>query len=127
MPMSAFDRLADQKTVLVTTFRRDGTGVPTPMHIAVQGDRAYLRSWSASGKAKRLRRQPMVVVAPSTWRGRPKGEGLRAGARLLEGADEVIAGHLLDAKYPLVQGKVVHLIHRLRGYRTVHYELWAED
>lgn len=38
----------DEKTVMVTTYRRDGRPVETPMHIAVQGDRAYVRTYAAS-------------------------------------------------------------------------------
>lgn len=34
-----------QKTVLLTTYRRDGTPVGTPVHIAVDGDRAFFRTW----------------------------------------------------------------------------------
>ncbi len=36
-----------QKTVLLTTYKRDGTQVGTPVHIAVDGDHAYVRTYAA--------------------------------------------------------------------------------
>ena len=123
--MGAFDHLTNQKTVVVTTFRRDGTGVPTPVHIATDGERAYVRSWSTSGKAKRLRREPQVLVAPSTFRGKVTGPEVKAVARRLAGDEEMKAARRIDEKYPLLQGRLVHWAHRIRKYETVHYELVA--
>ena len=37
-----------QQTVLLTTYRRNGTPVGTPVHIAVDGDRAFVRTWDAT-------------------------------------------------------------------------------
>ena len=65
--------LAGANYVVLTTFRRDGRAVPTPVHLVVSGDAGYLRTWDVSGKAKRLRHTPRVTVAPSTMRGRPTG------------------------------------------------------
>jgi uncharacterized protein len=39
------------KTILLTTFRRDGTPVPTPVSIAFDGDRALIRTWETAHKA----------------------------------------------------------------------------
>jgi PPOX class probable F420-dependent enzyme len=54
-------------TVLLTTHRRDGRAVTTPASSAFDGDRAFVRTWDTAGKAKRLRRDPNVEVAPSTF------------------------------------------------------------
>ena len=43
-----------QQTVLLTTFRRDGTPVGTPVSVAVEGNRAYFRTWESAGKLKRI-------------------------------------------------------------------------
>ena len=48
----AFDRFVDQRTVLLTTYRRDGTPVPTPVHIAVDGGVAYIRTFDPVGQAQ---------------------------------------------------------------------------
>src|SRR5437870_11253400 len=89
-PTTAFERFVRQPTVLLTTYRRDGTPVGTPVSIAVEGDHAFIRTYNKAWKAKRLRNNPDVEVAPSTALGKPTGEPLSARARLLEGAE---AGH----------------------------------
>ena len=112
-----------QHTVLLTTYRRNGTPVGTPVHIAVDGDRAYLRTWDATWKLKRIRHTPEVEVAPSTLRGVPTGPAIHARARILDGYEAVAAGRALARKYPLMHGVLVPLVHRLRGNTTMHVEL----
>ena len=79
----ALEPLARQNTVLLTTFRRDGTPVGTPVHLVVEGDRAFVRTFDSAGKLKRIRNTPVVEVAPSTIGGTPIGPAIRAceGAR----------------------------------------------
>ena len=105
--MGAFDELVKQRTVVVTTYKRDGSGVPTP------------------GKAKRLRRDTQVLIGPSTIRGKPTGPSIAATARLLEPDEEEPTKQALAKKHPLMHGLIVPLTHRLRRYTTVHYELTA--
>jgi PPOX class probable F420-dependent enzyme len=116
----------EQKTVLVTTHRRDGTPVPTPVSMAVDGDRAFFRSYEKAGKARRLRVDPIVEAAPSTARGVPTGPPIRARARRLSGTEAHDAARLLRRKHPLLHGVLVPLIHRAaraKTGRTVHFEL----
>src|SRR5579864_2664510 len=95
--LDAFDR---QKTVLLTTYRRNGTPVGTPVHIALDADRAFFRTWDTSWKAKRIRNNADVEVAPSTANGKPTGPALSARARLLEGEESTRAARALARKYP---------------------------
>jgi PPOX class probable F420-dependent enzyme len=116
----------EQKTALLTTFRRDGTPVPTPLSVAVDGDHAYVRSYEKAGKTKRLRNNSHVELAPSTTRGHPTGTPVPAEARRLVGAEGHHAARLLRRKHPLLHGVVVPLTHRLgrrKTGRTVHFEL----
>jgi len=113
----------DQRTVLLTSYRRDGTPVGTPVHIAVAGNRAFVRTWDATWKFKRIHRDPVVTIAPSTVRGRPTGAAIAARARLLGGEEAVAAARALAAKYPVLHGLLVPLVHRLRRNRTVHFAL----
>jgi PPOX class probable F420-dependent enzyme len=119
-------RFARQKTAVLTTYRRDGTPVPTPLSVVVDGDRLLIRSYEKSGKARRIRNRPEVEIAPSTARGKPTGPATRATARLLDGADSRRAARLLARKYPGLHGIVVPWGHRLSRAKvgaTVHYEL----
>ncbi len=119
-----------QKTVVVATFCRSGAGVATPVSLAVAGDGAVFRTFARSGKAARLRRDPRVLVAPSTARGRVVGPSIPGRARLLDGPEADDAARLLRRKYPVLHGVLVPLAHRLmrsRVGRTVHYEVTAES
>jgi hypothetical protein len=56
--------LAKSKYISLTTFRRDGTPVATPVWVAQQGDELVVYTVRSSGKAKRLRNSSRVSVAP---------------------------------------------------------------
>jgi PPOX class probable F420-dependent enzyme len=118
--LSPFTR---QRAILLTTFKRDGSPVGTPVSIAVEGDHAFVRSYDRAGKAKRLRNNPNAEIAPSTMGGKPTGESVRAQLTLLDGDAAAHAARLLARKHPFLQGFAVPLFHRLKGYRTLHYEL----
>jgi PPOX class probable F420-dependent enzyme len=96
--------------------------VPTPVHIAVDGDRAFVRTWDTTWKLKRIRNNPEVQVAPCTAGGRPTGPAIRARARVLGGESEY-AAKMLARKYPILHGVLIPRLHRLRGNRTMHIEL----
>ena len=114
---------AQQRAVLLTTYRRDGTPVGTAVNIAVDGDHAYIRTYDCAGKAKRLRNNPSVEIAPSTFRGKPIGPAIQAKMRLLDGEEAKIAARALARKYRILQGILVPLSHRLARYKTLHYEV----
>jgi len=116
-----------QRAVLLTTYRRDGTPVGTAVNIAVEGDRAFFRTPHRAGKAKRLRNNPNVEIAPSTMRGKPTGPAIRAQARLLSGDEARNAARAIARKYRILQGILVPLVHRLGRYKTLHYELTPVD
>jgi len=120
-----------QKTVALTTYRRDGTPVSTAVSIAVDGGRAYVRSFERAWKTRRIRNNAAVMVAPATTRGTPTGPAVAATARRLVGggAEYRQAARALALKYPLLHGVVVPLTHRLgraKTGRTVHFELTPE-
>jgi PPOX class probable F420-dependent enzyme len=123
MTITQLQPFVEQRTILLTTYRRDGTPVGTPVSIAVEGDHAFIRTYDRSWKAKRLRNNPNVEIAPSTAAGKVTGPAVRATTRLLDGAEAAHAAGLLGHKNRILQGIVVPAYHRLRGYRTLHYEL----
>jgi hypothetical protein len=43
--MSSLDALRDSKTMLLTSYKRDGSPVGTPVSVAFDGDRAFFRSY----------------------------------------------------------------------------------
>jgi PPOX class probable F420-dependent enzyme len=135
---STLERFADQKTVILTTYRRDGTPVDTPVHIAVDGGRAFIRTYEKAYKTKRLRRCPEAELwLASNGTGsailalaRPKaarraGSPVHVRATELSGDESRRAGAALARKYPLLQGVMIPRMHRLEGTRTINLELTA--
>jgi PPOX class probable F420-dependent enzyme len=121
--MSNLDSLKNTKTILLTTYKRDGTPIATPVSIAFDGERAYFRSYDRAWKTKRLRNQPAVQAAPCTLRGKVTGPAINARAELLRGEGVGRAASALARAHPVLQGVLVPVLHRLMGYRTLHYEL----
>ena len=122
--MSTLSSLKDTKTVLLTTYKRDGTPVDTAVSIAFDGNRAFFRSYDKAWKTKRLRNNPSVRVAPATTvKGTATGPALEARATLLDGEDARVAARALARRHRVLQGLVVPVMHRLSRYRTMHYEL----
>jgi len=119
--------LSHRKTMLLTTFKSNGTPVATPVSVAVDGKKIYFRTYTKTWKYKRLRRNPLVEVTPSTFGGTPRGPTLAARARLLGGNDAEAARQTLARRHPLLQGLLVPLLHRLLGYTTVHYEITPRE
>src|SRR5688572_8208850 len=120
-----FGALAKQRAVLLTSYRRDGRPVGTPVNIAVEGDRAFVRSWDRAWKTKRIQHNPEVDLAPSTLTGKVTGPSMHAHARILEGEEAKHAARLIASKHRILQGIFVPLWHKLRGLKTVHFELTA--
>jgi uncharacterized protein len=123
---SYFAPVAGTGTILLTTYKRDGTAVGTPVSIALDGNRAFFRSYDKAWKTRRLRHTARVEVAPSTLRGRVTGPSIPARATLLEGAQARVAAHALARRHRLLQAVLVPLAHRLMRYQTLHYELRPE-
>ncbi len=124
----ALEPLRHSKTILLTTYKRDGTPVATPVSIAFDGDRAFFRTYHKAGKTKRLRNNPQLEAAPCTLRGQPTGPAIRARAALLSGDDARLAARSLAQGHRVLQAALVPLLHRLMRYRTLHYEILpAED
>jgi uncharacterized protein len=121
-----FALLRTAKTILLTTYKRDGTPVATPVSIAFAGDHAFFRSYDKAWKTKRLRNNPEVELAASTLRGRPTGPPVHARAILLDDEQAHAAAQALARRHRILQGLLVPLAHRLMRYRTMHYELLAD-
>ncbi|WP_326653603.1 MULTISPECIES: PPOX class F420-dependent oxidoreductase [unclassified Streptomyces] len=92
---------ADAKYISVTTFRKDGTGVATPVWFAVDGGEIFFWTRSDSWKVKRLRNNSRVVVTVCDVRGRivDGAPGAEGTARLLDEVGMGAVRKLLARKY----------------------------
>ena len=96
--------MAGEKYISLTTFKKDGTAVATPVWV-VSDDGRRLLVWTGpdTWKVKRLRRDPRVVVAASDYRGRVRGESVEGVGRMLDIPQGSLVEPLLDRKYGLMR------------------------
>jgi PPOX class probable F420-dependent enzyme len=83
-PTEPLERLDAAKYLLVTTFRRDGRAVATPVWKVRDGDALGIWTATDSGKVKRIRNRADVRLAPCTSRGKPLGEEVSGHAEILD-------------------------------------------
>jgi PPOX class probable F420-dependent enzyme len=76
------DELGSAKYVSLTTFRKDGTAVATPVWVVRDGDELAVWTDARTGKVKRIRRNPAVTLAACTFRGKLRSEPVAARAEL---------------------------------------------
>lgn len=69
---TALDTLAAAKYMSLTTYRKDGTPVAAPVWLARVDDALVVVTDPGSGKVKRLRNNPSVLISPCDMRGRVK-------------------------------------------------------
>jgi len=97
----SFAELDSEQTVSLTTFRRSGVGVATPLWFVRDGEVLYMRTIARSGKVKRLAHDSRVTLAPCTWEGDLTGPAVDGVGRVMEQSEAAIerADRLLDEKY----------------------------
>ncbi|RZU31252.1 PPOX class F420-dependent oxidoreductase [Blastococcus saxobsidens] len=87
--------------VSLTTFRRTGVPVATPVWAAADGDTLVVWTRADSGKVKRLRHTTRVTVAPCDVRGRVQGPAVDGEAEFVAPADRPRALAALRRDYGL--------------------------
>lgn len=113
MAGAPLDDLGDSRYVRLTTFRKSGEGVPTPVWITRRGDRLVVVTEARAGKAKRLRNDTRVLIAPSDWRGNPKGDDV-AGTVEIAGQDVVDEQTVVAQRKYGLEYRVLRLVEKLR-------------
>jgi PPOX class probable F420-dependent enzyme len=96
------DRLASRQYLSLTTFRRSGAPVATPVWVARRDEGLYVITSVESGKVKRLRHTARVLLAPCDVRGQITGPQVEGSARLLDEDGTAMVRTLIDEKYGLL-------------------------
>ena len=108
--------IGDPRYIALTTYRRDGRPVTTPVWLAALEGKIYVFTASNTGKAKRVRATSRVRFAPSSMNGRRILGAWREGTgRVVQ--DESLRDRAMAAlqrKYGW-QLSVAMLVYRLRG------------
>lgn len=111
--MDELTRLSESKYLSLTTFRKDGRKVATPVWVTRDGAHLYVITDADSGKVKRLRNNPEVLLAPCDMRGKVTGAETSGTAELLDAAGTAKVRSLVDGRYGLMS-KAMGLLGRLR-------------
>jgi PPOX class probable F420-dependent enzyme len=99
-PPTTLVSLGKQKYISLTTFRRTGAAVATPVWFVQLDHTLYVYSDATAGKVKRIRNNPQVQMAVCTLLGRVKGPTVTGVARIVtDPQEQARAKAALDAKY----------------------------
>lgn len=109
-------------TTILSTFRRNGTGVDTPVGTVASQGKLYFMTPADSWKVKRLANNPHVTVAPGTYQGKVLGPAIEGTARRLSGEEKKQARKLLQVGF---LGRFWGFIfdRRYPGEKTAVYEI----
>lgn len=106
------------KYLSLTSFRRDGTPVATPVWFVADDGRLLVEADGGSYKVKRIRRDARVRVAVCDARGRLRGQPVDAVAEILPESERSGAERLMAQKYRVDRVLILpiyRLVMRLRG------------
>ena len=109
-------------TTILTSFRRNGMGVGSPVGTVASQGKLYFMTAANTWKVKRLASNPRVTVAPGTFKGEALGLALEGTARRLTSSEFKRARDLLRVG---VLGHFWGFIFDLRypGDKTAVYEI----
>ena len=105
--------LRGTSTCLLVTYRRSGEPVPSPVLFGMADGKIYIRSEGRTAKLRRIAANPAVLVAPCSFRGRPRGPFVKGTARVVEKAEEVLAYAALRSNYRTVDRLYESTVDRL--------------
>lgn len=106
--------LDEAKYVALTTFRRDGTAVATPVWLAPSESGYYVKTAATTGKYKRLRNNNAIQVAVCNGRGVVKGGATvhKGTARILDAAETETAEAAIGKRYGAM-AKIVEVVNKI--------------
>ncbi len=73
-------QLVGVKHLAIESYRKNGEAVRTPVWFIEKDGTLFVRTDGDTGKAKRIRGNPRIRIAPCTIRGKPKGDWVNAEA-----------------------------------------------
>jgi uncharacterized protein len=109
---ATFPDLGREQCIALTTFRKTGEAVTTPVWFAISLGTIYVETHADAGKLKRLRRIARVTLAPCTYSGKVTGSVSEGHASILtEPEESKAASAALSKRYGLMR----NLFHFVRN------------
>ncbi|MER5207976.1 PPOX class F420-dependent oxidoreductase [Streptomyces sp. NPDC002825] len=110
---TSLDRLGTSRYLLVTSYRRNGAPVATPVWVVRDGDALGVWTAADSWKVKRIRARADVLVGACDLRGNATGDQVPATAEICDAATTARYRQLIARKYGII-GRLSLLGSRLR-------------
>jgi PPOX class probable F420-dependent enzyme len=117
--------LLKHKYISIETYRKNGTGVRTPVWFVVNQGLIYFRSDAKSGKVKRIRNNPHVKIAPCNMGGNVESDWYEGKAKFSDQAESTIAFSLINKKYGLLT-TFIRLLNKIRNTKPLVISLILE-
>src|SRR2546421_4373316 len=113
---ATFPDLRREQCIALTTFRKTGQAVTTPVWFAERLGTIYVETHADAGKLKRPRHTARVTLAPCTYSGKVTGSVSEGNARILtESEESTAASAALSKKYGLMRS----LYHFVRNAQRI--------
>jgi len=103
-----------QKYLCLETYKKNGQGVKTPVWFVISDGIIYVATAESSGKIKRLNHNKSVKIAPSNYKGDPKGDWVDGQAFFGNESELNLTMSLRNKKYGLVS-KIIGMFVSRRG------------
>ena len=121
--MSALSQFEKQQYLNVETFRKNGNGVKTPVWFVQDGEKLVVWTEIGSGKARRIRNNGSVRIAPSKADGTPIGEWVSATALVDDSASGLEQLKTLMSKKYGVMFAIFGVMGRLRRSKYTRIQI----
>src|SRR6266566_78049 len=111
---ATFPEIRKEQCIALTTFRKTGQAVTTPVWFAESLGTIYVETHGDAGKLKRLRHTARVTLAPCTYSGKVTGSVSEGHARILTESEERTAASAALAKKYGVMRPLFHFVRSAR-------------
>ena len=118
MSEDKLSQLSKFKYINIETFRKNSTGVKTPIWFIVYQGLIYFRTDAKSGKVKRIRNNPHVRIAPCDIRGNLKGSWFDGKVNFADSAESSMVYSIIDKKYRFVT-TLIRIFNKIRHTNPV--------
>ena len=99
IPKQNLSTLLKKKYLNLTTYRKNGEGVSTPVIFAEKNDKIYVETQSTTYKVARIKNNPKIKIAPCNIIGKGVGQYLEGKVRILSNLEQDVAIEALKKKY----------------------------
>jgi uncharacterized protein len=116
--MDSAKQFSSESYISLETYKKSGEAVRSPVWVVEEGGVVFVRTDPTSWKAKRIRKNQRVRVAPSDMRGKPTGSWVDGEAHFVEGEEAQRILKLFKKKYGITAW-LIDSYHGLRGSRSL--------